>query len=123
MKKGRKISGGKYKKSRKKKKYELGRQPRIVKIGETKRKRAKTRGGDEKTVLLRSNIMNVIDPKTKKFDEMKYLLGLNSIQQAKNLYMKQYDRPGFFGGIREFTLDDFRNLVFKNIINNISGKL
>jgi len=38
MKKGKKISGGKYIKNRKKKKYEIAGQRRIVKIGEDKRK-------------------------------------------------------------------------------------
>ncbi len=66
MKTGRKISGGKYKKSRKKKKYELGRDVRVVKLKDIKKKSIKTRGGNSKTVLLSSNTINIIDPKTKK---------------------------------------------------------
>ena len=51
MKQGRKISGGKYHKQRKKKKYELDRQPRIVKLGKEKQKKIKARGGKIKIVL------------------------------------------------------------------------
>ena len=66
MRKGRKISGGKYKKQRKKKLYEIGRQARIVRLGETKKKKIRTKGGHIKTVLLSSNIANLTDKKTKK---------------------------------------------------------
>ena len=65
---GRKISGGKYKREKKKKKYSLGRQERVVKLGDTKRKTLRTRGGNEKVVLLKSNEINLIgkDKKAKK---------------------------------------------------------
>jgi len=59
MKKGKKISGGKYIKSRKKKLYELAGQKRIVKIGETKRKTKRTRGGNKKTFLLKAKFVNI----------------------------------------------------------------
>ena len=48
-KKGRKISGGKYVKRRKKRSNELAGQRRIVKLGEEKRKSKRTRGGNRKT--------------------------------------------------------------------------
>ena len=66
MKTGKKVSGGRYHKPRKKKKFEAVRQPRIVKLKETKRKTLKTRGGNEKTVLLSCDTINIIDLKTKK---------------------------------------------------------
>ena len=66
MRKGKKISGGKYKKQRKKKFYEKARQARIVKLGELKRKKLKMKGGSEKIVLISANIVNIIDNKTKK---------------------------------------------------------
>jgi len=66
MKLGKKISGGRYHASRKKKKHELGRAPRIVKLKEKKNKTIRTRGGNKKTVLLTENKINIIDPKTKK---------------------------------------------------------
>jgi len=69
MKKGRKISGGRYKKSRKKKLYELPGQKRIVKLGEEKRKSVRVRGGKKKTFLLRGKIINVKSGnKIKKFE-------------------------------------------------------
>ncbi|PIN88716.1 30S ribosomal protein S8e [Candidatus Pacearchaeota archaeon CG10_big_fil_rev_8_21_14_0_10_35_13] len=67
MKKGKKISGGRYHQSRKKKHYEATGQARVVKIGDVVKKRSlRTRGGHRKTVLLTSNLANVINPKTKK---------------------------------------------------------
>jgi len=63
---GRKTTGGKYKKSGKKKKYQLGHQARIVKLKETKAKILKVRGGNEKLVLLTSNIINLIDKNIEK---------------------------------------------------------
>ncbi|MBU1135962.1 MAG: 30S ribosomal protein S8e [Nanoarchaeota archaeon] len=65
MKKGIKTTGGKYHKQRKKKKYESGRIPRIVKLGKEKRKKIKTRGGNEKIVLLSTDIASIINSKTK----------------------------------------------------------
>ena len=59
MKKGKKISGGKYIKSRKKKKYEHSGQKTILKLGEEKRKSKKTRGGKEKTFMLKAKFVNV----------------------------------------------------------------
>ena len=59
MKQGRKISGGKYVKRRKKKSYEIAGQKRIVKKGEEKRKSTKTRGGNTKIVLLKAKFVNV----------------------------------------------------------------
>lgn len=63
---GRKITGGKYKRQRKKKKYELPGNKRIVKLKETKRKTLRTLGGNKKVVLLGANTINIIDKKTKK---------------------------------------------------------
>jgi len=60
MKKGKKSSGGRYKKSRKKKLYELGRQTRVVKLGEKKTKVIRGRGGDKKIVSLSQKEVNVM---------------------------------------------------------------
>ena len=67
LKKGRKKSGGKYIKRRKKKRYEIVGQKRIVKLGETKRKAKRTRGGNKKIFLLKAKTVNVkIKNKTQK---------------------------------------------------------
>jgi len=71
MKTGKKISGGLYHKARKKKKYELIGQPRVVKLGTEKRKIIKTRGGNRKVVLLSTNMANLINPKTGKSEKVK----------------------------------------------------
>jgi len=60
MRKGRKISGGKYKKARKKKLYEMPGQSRVVKLGPEKRKQIRTMGGKLKIVLLSSDNANII---------------------------------------------------------------
>jgi len=68
---GRKISGGLYKREKKKRKDTLGHAPRVVKLGVTKRKNLRVRGGNEKIVLLKSNEINLIDKKTKKATKVK----------------------------------------------------
>lgn len=74
MKQGRKTSGGKYKKSRKKKLYEKKGQPRIVKLDEKKTKSLKTRGGSKKTVNLTTNIANVVAKRKSKKTSIKNVL-------------------------------------------------
>lgn len=71
-KKGKKISGGKYIKRRKKKKIELAGQKRVVKLGEEKRKTKKVLGGNKKTFLLKGKFIN-IKGKNKK-EEIKNVL-------------------------------------------------
>lgn len=68
MKKGRKISGGKYNKSRKKKLYEKKGQKKIVKLGNEKRKTKRTRGGNKKTFLLGAKFVNIKGDKNKKVE-------------------------------------------------------
>jgi len=82
MKKGRKISGGRYKKARKKKLYELLGQRRIIKLGEEKRKNIRVRGGNKKAFLLKSKTVNVkLGNKIKKL-EMK-----NVIETPSNRFL------------------------------------
>ena len=59
MRTGRKISGGRYIKSRKKKMYELAGQGRKVALGTEKKKTSGVMGGNKKTFLLRANMINV----------------------------------------------------------------
>lgn len=62
----RKISGGKYKKARKKKLVEIPGKPRVVRLGKEKKKHLRVRGGRTKIVLLFADKANVFNPKTKK---------------------------------------------------------
>lgn len=52
MNKGKKVSGGRYIRYRKKKAREIAGQKRIVKLGEEKRKTKRIRGGNKKVFLL-----------------------------------------------------------------------
>ena len=74
MKLGRKITGGRYLKSRKKKKYERPGQRRIVKLGEEKRKTTRILGGNRKTFLLKGQFINVEVKGKKKKVEIKNVL-------------------------------------------------
>ena len=61
MKIGRKLTGGRYLFSRKKKMYEKPGQRRITKLGEDKRKSKKVMGGRRKTFLLKVKTINLQD--------------------------------------------------------------
>ncbi len=62
----RKTTGGRVKRSHKKKRFEIGREPILTTIGETRRKPLRTTGGNAKQALLLTNRANVTDPKTGK---------------------------------------------------------
>jgi len=72
----RKITGKKYSKKRKKKKYEGHGQKIILKLGdEDKRKIKRIRGGNEKVVLLKASSVNVkLDNKKMKKVKIKNIL-------------------------------------------------
>jgi small subunit ribosomal protein S8e len=84
MKQGRKISGGKYKKQRKKKHYERTGKERQVKLKQTKRKAIRKRGGKERKVLLSANEVNIIDKKTHKAKKAKII---NVIETPANVFL------------------------------------
>lgn len=52
------------------------------------------------------------NPVTHKYDEDKCMLCFESADAAKKAYMKQYDRPGFFGSMDILTVDEFKSYVF-----------
>ncbi len=60
MNKGRKITSGKYHKQRKKKLHERKVQERTVFLGPPKKKTLRGRGGSIKTVLLSTNMANIL---------------------------------------------------------------
>ena len=68
----RKPSGGKYKqKGRKKKSYELGREPALTKLEKKRSKYVRTRGNNRKVRLLSADTANLFDPNTKKYEQTK----------------------------------------------------
>lgn len=70
---GRKLTGGKIHLARKKRKYELGREPVYPKIGNEKRLTVKTKGGDWKIKLASLSFVNVLDTKNKTAKKVKIL--------------------------------------------------
>jgi len=69
MRKGRKITGGRYKKRRKKRLCEMPGKKRTVKLGEEKRKATRVRGGNKKSFLLKMKYVNVkTDNKNRKLE-------------------------------------------------------
>ena len=63
----RKTSGGRYKGKVTKKLSNLGNLPRYTKIGERSVRVSRTKGGNKKVFLLRSNLINIYDKKNKKY--------------------------------------------------------
>jgi small subunit ribosomal protein S8e len=59
MNKGRKISGGRYIRARKKKLYELAGQKRTVKLGTEKRKSKRIKSGKRKIFVLGAKFVNI----------------------------------------------------------------
>ena len=67
----RKISGGRVRKARKKRRYELGREAVLTHIGDKRMKIVRVRGGNTKIKLLRDSYVNVYNPKTGKAEKAK----------------------------------------------------
>ena len=87
MHRGRKISGGKYIKSRKKKLFEIPGQKKTVKLGDDKHKTRRTRGGNLKAFFLRAKTINVqINGKSKKM-EIK-----NVLETPQNVFLARQNR-------------------------------
>jgi|TARA_Y100000310_G_scaffold12797_1_gene13184 small subunit ribosomal protein S8e len=82
MKKGKKTSGGKYIKSRKKKSYERTGQKMVLKLGEEKRKIKKSRGKKEKILLL---VVKYVNVKTK--DKIKKVEIKNVFETPSNRFL------------------------------------
>lgn len=67
----KKQTGSRYKDYRKKKKYEMGRLPALTKLSKRKLAIIRTLGGNSKQRLLRTQLANVLDKKTKKYTKSK----------------------------------------------------
>jgi len=74
MNKGRKISGGKYIRNRKKKVSDRAGQKRIVKLGTEKRRAKKCTGGNKKVFLLKAQFINLQEKGKSKKLEIKNVL-------------------------------------------------
>ncbi len=67
----RKQSGALYKDYRKKKEYELGREPSFTKLGNKKVQVIRVAGANRKLRMLSADTANLYDPKTKSFRQAK----------------------------------------------------
>ncbi|MFW6013542.1 MAG: 30S ribosomal protein S8e [Candidatus Nanoarchaeia archaeon] len=65
----KKPSGAGLRRVSKKRKYEMGRLPTLTKLGEKQVKRIRVQGGNSKDKLLKEQIINVFDPKSKKAEK------------------------------------------------------
>ncbi len=74
-----KISGGKLRSNRHKKRFELGSEPSLTVLGNTKRKQVRGMGGNTKPVLLSTNEANVTDQASKVTKRAKILNVLENI--------------------------------------------
>lgn len=63
----------------------------------------------EKVYVIHQN-----DPVTHKYDEDKCMLCFASAEDAKKAYMKQYDRPGFYGSMTTMTIEQFKSFIFSH---------
>lgn len=119
MKHGRKISGGKYRKRRKKKLYELPGQKREVNLGKEKRKTLKIRGRNKKTFLLKANtvnvkvgnkiqkleIKNVLETPSNRFLARQNILSKGTIIQTEKGKVRITNRPSQEGMINGILLE------------------
>lgn len=52
-------------------------------------------------------------PGTQVLDEDKVMVGFRTAREAKALYLKQYDKPGFFGGMTRWPVSELRTYLGK----------
>ena len=119
MKQGRKISGGRYHKQRKKKLYEMYGQKRVVRLGEEKKKTEKTMGGNKKTFLFKAKfinlkekgkmkrieIKNVLETPSDKFLARQNIITKGTIVQTELGKARVTNRPGQEGAVNGVLLE------------------
>lgn len=73
--------------------------------------------GDALDVFLASHkstpvfIVHQKDKKTGRFDEDKVILGVQTKDEARKLFLKHYDSPEYLGSISQLTLDEFKSIL------------
>ena len=82
----RSSTGGRYRSARKKRKFEIGRSPSLTKVDETRSKKIVTKGKGVKTRLLKANVANLFDPKTKTYSKVK----IASLRELASFWGVQY---------------------------------
>jgi len=56
-------------------------------------------------------IIDQMVPETGEFDEQKTMLGFHSAGEAKQAYLVHYDKPGFFGSMKEMSMGEYKEKV------------
>ena len=69
----KKFTGGKLRSSRSKRRYELGREPTLARIGPQSARKVRTMGGNVKVALMKGDSANVFNPKEKVTRKMKII--------------------------------------------------
>jgi small subunit ribosomal protein S8e len=67
----KKPTGARYLAARGKRKFEAGTLPTMTKVGSQKTKTIRVKGGNRKMRVLSAEFVNLLDPKTKKFEKVK----------------------------------------------------
>ncbi|HLG24906.1 MAG TPA: 30S ribosomal protein S8e [Candidatus Nanoarchaeia archaeon] len=67
----RKLSGSRYKDYRKKKQYELGREPSFTRLEPKRVQTIRVMGANRKLRMLSTDTANLFDPKSKKYKQVK----------------------------------------------------
>ncbi|MEK6915871.1 MAG: 30S ribosomal protein S8e [Nanoarchaeota archaeon] len=87
MNKGRKTTGGKYHRNRKKRLHEYKSQENKTSLGETKSKITRTKGGHKRVILLKSNKANLVSGKKTEQVEIK-----NVLQTPQDIFLARQNR-------------------------------
>ena len=69
----RKPSGGRLRLSRKKRRFEIGRDAEYTYVGESRLEKLRTRGANVKVRMLKADYANVVDPSTRKTQKVKII--------------------------------------------------
>lgn len=69
----KKFTGGKLRRSRSKRRYELGREPTLTRIGPQSSRKVRAMGGNVKIALMKGDSANVFSPKEKVTRKMKII--------------------------------------------------
>ena len=117
-----KLSSGAYRKDRKKKIRELGNGPTQTKLGATKSKTKRVRGGFLKSTLLQVETVNLFNPKEKKYSKEKIksivenaanrhfvrrgILTKGAVVETEKGKARVVSRPGQTGSVNAVLIDD-----------------
>lgn len=68
----RKKTGGRLRRARGKRKFEIGREEVVPVLGDESHRKVRTQGGNSKVRVLASDVINVTDPKSGKTQQVKF---------------------------------------------------